>query len=93
MGGVSKTSVKTGKVAVPERGREDFARAVRNVYRKEIIPLAEKGLCASVFTQAADVEDETNGVLTYDRKVCKLKPEEMEGIAEALQRAVAGTGN
>ena len=68
--------------------REKYARAVREVYLKEIVPLAEKGLCAAVFTQVSDVEDETNGILTFDRRVCKLKIGDMEGIADALQAAV-----
>lgn len=35
-------------------------------------PLVEKGLCAGVYTQLSDIEEEVNGLLTYDRKVCKI---------------------
>lgn len=52
---------------------EDFQK----LYREEIKKLKEKGLSAAVYTQLSDVEDEVNGLLTYDRKVCKvnaLKP-------------------
>lgn len=70
------------------KDRKTFAAALRDVYLKELVPLAEQGLCASVYTQVSDVEDETNGILTYDRRVCKLQKEEMDGIAEALQEAV-----
>ena len=52
------------------------------------MPLAERGLCAAIYTQVSDVEDETNGLLTYDRRVQKLEPEELAGIAERLQKAV-----
>ena len=48
--------------------RQDIER----LYREEIEPLKEKGLCAAIYTQLSDVEDETNGLLTYDRKVKKL---------------------
>jgi hypothetical protein len=34
--------------------------------------VAEKGLSASVYTQTTDVETETNGLMTYDRKVDKM---------------------
>ncbi len=68
--------------------REEYAKTVRKKYEDEIIPLAGQGLCAAVYTQVSDVEDETNGILTFDRKVCKLLPEEMAGIAESLQNAV-----
>ena len=34
--------------------------------------VVEKGLSASVYTQTTDVETETNGLMTYDRKVDKM---------------------
>ena len=45
---------------------------IERLYREEIEPLKERGLCAAIYTQLSDVEDETNGLLTYDRKVKKL---------------------
>ena len=45
-------------------------------------------MCGSIYTQLSDVEDETNGLLSYDRKVEKLNPEKMLPIAAALQQAV-----
>ncbi len=35
--------------------------------------LREKGLCGYVYTQWSDIEEEVNGVFTYDRRVRKLK--------------------
>ena len=68
--------------------REEFAQAVQNLYRNEIVPCVRRGLCAAIYTQVSDVEDETNGLRTYDRKVEKLMPEEMLPIAEELKRAL-----
>ncbi len=51
----------------PEKFRADFAKI-----RHSIEALRERGLSAAVYTQLSDVEEETNGLLTYDRKVCKL---------------------
>lgn len=34
--------------------------------------LEEKGLSGFVYTQMSDIEEEVNGILTYDRRVCKL---------------------
>ena len=48
---------------------EDFQR----LYKEEINRLKKKGLSAAVYTQLYDVEDEVNGLLTYDRKICKVK--------------------
>jgi hypothetical protein len=33
-----------------------------------------RGLCAAVYTQTTDVENECNGLMTYDRAVTKLSP-------------------
>jgi hypothetical protein len=39
---------------------------------KEIENLRKIGLSAAVYTQLSDVEDEVNGLFTYDRKICKV---------------------
>ena len=64
--------------------------AVSSLYWKELLPCVAKGVCASIYTQVSDVEDEINGLLTYDRKVSKLTQETMLPIAEALQKANRG---
>lgn len=40
--------------------------------QEQIYSLEKKGLCAAVYTQVSDVEEEINGILTYDRKINKL---------------------
>ncbi|MBQ9148176.1 MAG: glycoside hydrolase family 2 [Oscillospiraceae bacterium] len=68
--------------------REPFVEAVRSLYLDQVVPCVKDGLCAAIYTQVSDVEDETNGLVTYDRKVEKLKPEEMLPIAAALAEAM-----
>ena len=68
--------------------REALEDAVTRLYLDEVVPCVKQGLCASIYTQVSDVEDEINGLLTYDRKVEKLTPEAMLPVAEALQKAV-----
>jgi hypothetical protein len=34
------------------------------------------------------VEDEINGLLTYDRRLCKPDPQTMTAIAQALEQAL-----
>lgn len=65
--------------------REEFEKSLVELYEKEILPLIPKGLCAAVLTQVSDVEDETNGLLTYDRQVLKVNPEVMKGLAERIK--------
>ncbi len=64
--------------------REEFVKAVRNLYEKEIVPLIPKGLCATIYTQVSDVEDETNGLLSYDREILKILPEEFLDISKKM---------
>ncbi|MBQ8910156.1 MAG: glycoside hydrolase family 2 [Oscillospiraceae bacterium] len=67
---------------------ENLNRDLQALYEEKVIPAAEKGLCAAVYTQVSDVEDEINGLLTYDRKVCKADEKMLRAIAQKLQRAV-----
>ena len=59
---------------------EAFLEAYRNLYENEIIPAKKQGLCAAVYTQLTDVEDELNGLITYDRKTIKLPIEKIRAI-------------
>ena len=50
------------------------------MYLNEVIPLIEKELLgATVYTQVSDVEDEVNGLYTYDR-VLKFDKEKIKEI-------------
>ena len=69
---------------------EALNEQVAALYMDEIVPCIRNGLCAAIYTQVSDVEDEINGLLTYDRRVEKLKPEVMLPVAEALMRAMEG---
>ena len=65
--------------------QEEFAAAVEKLYREQIIPAKETGLCAAIYTQVSDIEDETNGLTSYDRKVTKLDAKPMLDIARKLR--------
>ena len=68
--------------------REDFVKDLRALYLEQILPLVPQGLCGAVYTQVSDVEEETNGLLTYDRRKAKITPEEFADIAPLLQAAL-----
>ena len=61
-----------------------FEDALVKLYEDEIIPHVEKGLSATVLTQVSDVEDETNGLLTYDRALLKVDPRRMRKLSRKL---------
>ena len=52
----------------------------------EVDCLAGQGLSGVIYTQLSDVEDETNGLLTFDRKVLKVRPDELLPIMEKINR-------
>jgi len=54
------------------------------LYEKQVLPAIDIGLNAAVLTQVSDVEDETNGLLTYDRKVMKVDPDKMAETAKKI---------
>lgn len=49
---------------------------------RKIRELTEQGLAAAVYTQLTDVEEESNGILTYDRKVRKWEPQEAKDFCQ-----------
>ena len=55
------------------------------LYQEQIRPAVAQGLCAAVYTQLSDVEDEVNGLLTYDRKVVKVAPELMRKLMTGVK--------
>ena len=71
--------------------RNVFIQDLRKLYLEQVLSLISKGLCGTIYTQLSDVEDETNGLLTYDRQVLKILPEEFADIALLLQNAAGET--
>ena len=72
--------------------REKLTEDILSLYDVMILPAAPKGMCGCIYTQLSDVEDEINGLYTYDRKVCKVEKEKMAAMAKKLQKAVSGGG-
>lgn len=64
---------------------ESLAKAYKKTFEKVIIPQISKGLSATVYTQLTDVEDELNGLLTYDRKVVKIPVDILKKINERVK--------
>lgn len=67
---------------------EALEQAICELYEKEIIPAVSEGLCGCIYTQVSDVEDETNGLVTYDRRVTKVSPDAMNAIAARLREKI-----
>ena len=52
---------------------EELSKAYQELYEGQVLPLIEEGLSGVVYTQLSDIEEEVNGLVTYDRKVVKIK--------------------
>ena len=64
--------------------QEDFEKEFFNLY-EEIISNKDK-LVGTIYTQVSDVEDETNGLFTYDRKVLKLDKNKTKKLMDRLTK-------
>ena len=58
------------------------------MYEEMIIPAIDSGLSGCVYTQLSDVEDEINGLYTYDRKICKVDREKILAIGYKIKRSM-----
>ena len=65
--------------------KQSLTKAYSRLYNNVIIPQIKDGLCATVYTQLTDVEDELNGLMTYDREVVKIDIDEIKKINERVK--------
>ncbi len=63
---------------------EELEDGIIRLYNEEVKPLIRDGVCALVYTQLSDVEDETNGLITYDRQKVKVNEEKIRICMENL---------
>lgn len=66
------------------RSTEELTGRIVEMYRKMVLPAIPEGLCGCVYTQVSDVEEEINGLYTYDREVCKVDKAALRRLAEEL---------
>jgi beta-galactosidase/beta-glucuronidase len=62
-------------------------------FLSQMVPFINRGLSAAVYTQTTDVEIETNGLMTYDRKVVKMPVEKLREISRKLYDAANNISN
>ena len=67
------------------KDEHSLCNALKKLYLEKMKPLIKKGLCACVYTQVSDVEEEINGLFTYDRKVIKVPIKVMKEINDQIQ--------
>ncbi|PYI39307.1 glycoside hydrolase family 2 [Arthrobacter psychrolactophilus] len=62
-----------------------LSRAFTRLHEGEIVPAIAAGLSAVVYTQLSDVEDELNGLISYDRKVAKMPDAVVQAVTAQLR--------
>ena len=65
-------------------GEKELTAGIVKLYDREIRPAKAHGLAAAVYTQVSDVEEEINGLLTYDRKELKVEPDRIIALNRRL---------
>jgi beta-galactosidase/beta-glucuronidase len=65
---------------------EALAAGFLGLHRDQIEPALDAGLAATAYTQLSDVEDELNGLLTWDREVLKIPPATVRDTLDRLKR-------
>lgn len=63
---------------------EELTENYKRLWKEEIYPNLEHGLCSAIYTQTSDIEEEINGVMTYDREVDKLQIEKVQKLNKKL---------
>jgi len=61
---------------------EALTAKIEHMWNTMVLPAIPDGLCGVIYTQLSDVEDEINGLYTYDRQVCKVTPNRLRALAE-----------
>ena len=75
------------------KDRQELTARYKKLQLKTVLPQLEKGLSALVYTQLTDVEDEVNGLFTYDRAAVKPDANAVRSVNAALAAEFAGVTN
>lgn len=54
------------------------------LYDTDVLPAVKKGMGALIYTQVSDVEDEINGLFTYDRQVIKVDVSQIQDLNQKV---------
>ena len=65
--------------------KEALTDAIVELYERDVINLIPQGLAGAIYTQVSDVEDETNGLITYDREVVKVDEEKIKELMKKVK--------
>ena len=77
-----------GKCRTPE----ELTDRIEHLYRNMVIPAVSRGLCGCIYTQLSDVENELNGLVSYDRKTIKAVIPRLREISRLVSGELGSSG-
>ena len=70
--------------------KAELTEGYRRLISDTVLPAVRNGVGASIYTQLSDIEDEVNGIFTYDRQVEKLDADTVHRLNAELRKAGEG---
>ncbi len=77
----------SGMVYVSVENGEELKKLF-NSFQDLLMPLKADGLGAAVYTQLTDLEEEVNGLITYDRKAVKVNQTQKDAIKKTIKHVI-----
>jgi beta-galactosidase/beta-glucuronidase len=67
------------------KNTKELSNEYQKLYLSQIIPSQKQGTSIFIYTQLSDVEDEMNGLITFDRKVTKVDEDVIRHANEKIR--------
>ena len=68
------------------KSKKSLEKGIASLFKRQLKKqIQKKGISCYVFTQLSDVEQETNGLITYDREVVKISPDLMRELNKEMK--------
>ena len=67
------------------RTKEEYENRLYECMERDVVRNIPYGLSADVLTQLSDVEDEVNGLITYDREILKINAARFRALGEKIK--------
>lgn len=67
---------------------KQLMKKINKLYETSVIESIKDGLCGCIYTQLSDIEDELNGLYTFDRTVCKVDKKGMLKLKKKIDKQV-----
>ena len=68
------------------RSKEELTAQYRKLWKQKVCANLKRGLSAACYTQTSDIEEEINGIFTYDREEVKFLETELQEMNRELYR-------